>query len=343
MSRPGGPYRDERYPPRQPQYPPQGQPQYPPQGYPKRGYPDQGQGHGPGQGYQPAPGYGPDPGFDPDEDFDTTPSRNRGGGYTPYDEPGYDDRGYGQRGYDDRGYDQRGYDDRGYDQRPPSSHRAQERPSAPEREYEGGKVRIPGLGLVLSLLGLIVQVVSLTVLPWVTAGGDAAALPKIWDLVHDFGTGGFSGTYVLLFSYPLAVLGVLLSLVAVIQSVATKVIWAILAIIGLLVLVGRYGGGPLGSMISGDKSLEFSHKEIVLAIIALVALVIVIFMLRMAMTTFRIVGGLILLACAGVHVAALNDMSGGDGLAGFQIGAYGPALGYVLAALAAFIGPRKIA
>jgi hypothetical protein len=334
MSRPGGPYRDERYPPRQPQYPPQGQPPYPPQGqqpyppqgYPQRGYPNQGQ----GQGYQPAPGYGPDPGFDPDEDFDAAPSRNRGG-YTPYDESGYD-----------RGYDQRGYDDRGYDQRP-ASRRAPERPSAPEPEHEGGRVRIPGLGLVLSLLGLIVQVVSLTVLPWVTAGGDTAALPKLWDLVHDFGTGGFSGTYVLLFSYPLAVLGVLLSLVAVIQSVATKVIWAILAIIGLVVLVGRYGAGPFGSMISGDKPLEFSHKEIVLAIIALVALVIVIFMLKMAMTTFRIVGGLILLACAGVHVAALNDMSGGDGLAGFQIGAYGPALGYVLAALAAFIGPRKIA
>jgi hypothetical protein len=332
MSRPGGPYRDDRYPPRQPQppqqgYPPQG---YPQQGYPQRGYPDQGQGYGPGQGYQPNQGF--DPGFDPD--YDPDPAFDRGG-YTPYDEPGYDDRGYGNRGYDDRGYGQR----------PTSRAGAPERPAAPEPtpEYQGGGFRIPGLGLVLSLLGLIVQVVSLTVLPWVTAGGEEASLPKIWDLVHDFGTGGFSGTYVLLFSYPLAALGVLLSLVAVIQSVASKVIWAILTIIGLAVLVLRYGLGPFGSMVSSDKPLTFSHKEIVLAIIALSALVIVIFMLRMAMTTFRIVGGLILLACAGVHVAALNDMTGGDGLAGFGIGAYGPALGYVLAALAAFIGPRKIA
>lgn len=331
MSRPGGPYRDDRYPPRQPQYPQQG---YPPQGHPQRGYPDQGQGYGPGQGYQPnqgyapAPGYGPDPGFDPDDDLD--PAYDRGG-YTPYDEPGYDDRGYG-----------RDYDDRGYGQRSASRRTASERP-APEPEYEGGGFRIPGLGLVFSLLGLVVQVLSLTILPWVTAGGDAAALPKLWDFVHTFGTGGFSGTYVLLFSYPLAALGVLLSLVTVIQSVATKVIWAILAIIGLAVLVLRYGLGPFGEMVSSDKPLEFSHKEIVLAIVALSALLIVIFMLRMAMTTFRVVGGLILLACAGVHVAALNDMSGGDGLAGFGIGAYGPALGYVLAALAAFIGPRKIA
>lgn len=338
MSRPGGPYRDDRYPPRQPQYPQQGHPQ---QGYPQRGYPDQGQGYGPGQGYRPNQGFGPDPGFDPD-DLDQGYDR---GGYTPYEEPGYDNRGrdnrgYDSRGYDDRGYDDRGYDDRGYDQRPPPRRAAQDRPA--EREYQGG-FRIPGLGLVLSLLGFVVQVVSLTVLPWVTAGGETVSLPKIWDLVHDLGTGGFSGTYVLLFSYPLAALGVLLSLVAVIQSVATKVIWAILAIIGLAVLVLRYGLGPVKDMAFDDQSLEFSHKEIVLAIIALAALVIVIFMLRMAMTTFRVVGGIILLVFAGVHVAALNDMSGGDGLAGFGIGAYGPALGYVLAALAAFIGPRKIA
>lgn len=336
MSRPGGPYRDERYPPRQQPYPQQG---YPPQ----RGYPDQG--YGPGPGPRPDPGYRPEPGYHPG--YAPDPGYDRGG-YTPYEEPGYDDPGYDNRRYDDRAYDDRGYDDRGYDDRArttvgrPTSHRA-DRPSEPEPEHEGGGFRIPGLGLVLSLLGLVVQVVSLTVLPWVTAGGDAAALPKIWDLVHDFGTGGFSGTYVLLFSYPLAALGVLLSLVTVLQSVATKVIWAILAIIGLVVLVGRYGLGPFGSLFSGGESLRFSHKEIVLAIIALAALVIVIFMLRMAMTTFRIVGGLILLACAGVHVAALNDMSGDDGLSGFQIGAYGPALGYVLAALAAFIGPRKIA
>jgi hypothetical protein len=122
-----------------------------------------------------------------------------------------------------------------------------------------------------------------------------------------------------------------------------KVIWAILTIIGLGVLVLRYGLGPFGEMVSSDKPLEFSHKEIVLAIVALSVLLVVIFMLKMAMSTFRIVGGLILLACAGVHVAALNDMTGGDGLGGYDIGAYGPAAGYVLAALAAFIGPRKIA
>jgi hypothetical protein len=160
--------------------------------------------------------------------------------------------------------------------------------------------------------------------------------------VRDIGTGGFTGAYVLLFSYPLAVLGILLSLVAVLQSVAMKVIWAILTIIGLGILVLRYGLGPFGEMVSSDKSLEFSSKEITLAIIALGALVVVIFMLKMAMSTFRIVGGIILLVCAGVHVAAMNDMTGG-GLDGLGIGAYGPAVGYVLAALAAFIGPRKIA
>jgi hypothetical protein len=285
MSRPGGPYRDDRYPPQQRQYPQDGYQQ----GYPQQGYPDQG--YGGNQGYG---------------------------------------SGYGQE----------------QEYRPQHSAPERPRPSAPppeSREYQGGGLKLPGLGLLLSLLGLIVQVASLFFLPWLTAGGDTAALPEIWDAVRDIGTGGFTGAYVLLFSYPLAVLGILLSLVAVLQSVAMKVIWAILTIIGLGVLVLRYGLGPFGEMVSSDKPLEFSSKEITLAIVALAALALVIFMLKMAMSTFRIVGGLILLACAGVHAAALNDMTGGNGLDGLGIGAYGPALGYVLAALAAFIGPRKIA
>jgi hypothetical protein len=288
MSRPGGPYRDDRYPPQQRQYPQDGYQQgYPQQGYPDQGYtPDRSQGYGADQGY----GYG-----------------------------------YGQQ----------------QEYRPQRSVPERPRPT-PEPEYQGGGFRLPGLGLLFSLLGLIVQVASLFFLPWLTAGGDSAALPEIWDAVRDIGTGGFTGAYVLLFSYPLAVLGILLSLVAVLQSVAMKVIWAILTIIGLGILVLRYGLGPFGEMVSSDKPLEFSSKEITLAIIALAALALVIFMLKMAMSTFRIVGGIILLVCAGVHVAAMNDMTGG-GIEGLGIGAYGPAVGYVLAALAAFIGPRKIA
>jgi hypothetical protein len=290
MSRPGGPYRDERYPPQQRQYPQDGYQQ----GYPQQGYPDQGYTPDRGQGY--GQGYGADQGY-----------------------------GYGQQ----------------QEYRP--QHSVPERPRpTPEPEYQGGGFRLPGLGLLFSLLGLIVQVASLFFLPWLTAGGDSAALPEIWDAVRDIGTGGFTGAYVLLFSYPLAVLGILLSLVAVLQSVAMKVIWAILTIIGLAVLVLRYGLGPFGEMVSSDKPLEFSSKEITLAIVALAALALVIFMLKMAMSTFRIVGGIVLLVCAGVHVAAMNDMTGG-GFEGLGIGAYGPAAGYVLAALAAFIGPRKIA
>jgi hypothetical protein len=90
-------------------------------------------------------------------------------------------------------------------------------------------------------------------------------------------------------------------------------------------------------------SFDFSRQEITFGVIALVVLVVVLFMLKMAMSTFRIIGGLILLACAGVHFWALKDMTGDGGFSVLGIGAYGPAAGYVLAALAAFIGPRKIA
>jgi hypothetical protein len=322
MSRPGGPYRDDRYPPERPQNPQGG---YPPGYQPRRGYPDQGHEPDYGQGQ----GYGGGQGYD------------RGGYADPgYDDRGYDQGGYDQGGYDRGGYDQAGYDDRGYQRQAPQRPAA-ERPR-PERYDDdrggGGGFKVPGLGLVLSLLGLVVQVLSLTVLPWITAGGDSAALPKIWDFVRDGGEGGFSGAYVLLFSYPLAILGILLSLVAVIQSVAMKVIWGILVIIGVAALALRFGWNS----ISGG-GFDFSRQEITFGIIALAVLVVVIFMLKMAMSTFRIVGGIVLLVCAGVHVAALNDMTGGQGFADFGIGAYGPAAGYVLAALAAFIGPRKIA
>jgi hypothetical protein len=309
MSRPGGPYRDERYPPQHQVYPPdQYQQGYPPQrGYPDQGNgPDYGQGNGPdyGQGYAPDRGYAPD--YGPD---------------------------YGaNRGYDrgpDAGYSQR-QDAYGAPERP--------RPSAPpEPEREGGGFRLPGLGLILTLLAIVVQALSLSVLPWVTAGGDSEALPSIWKLAKDVSAGGFSGAYVLMFSYPLAVLGILLSLVAVLQSVVTKVIWAVLALIGVGALALKFGWHS----ISGG-GFDFSRQEITFGIIALSVLVVVIFMLRMAMSTFRIVGGLLLLVIAGVHVAALNDMSGDAGFSVFGIGAYGPAVGYVLSAAAAFIGPRRL-
>lgn len=301
MSRPGGPYRDERYPPEQRQYPQDGYQQ----GYPQRGYPQQDYGQGYGDEY--GRGYAPDnrAGYAPDYGPDYGPDRGAG---------------YGQRQEPYR------------PQRP-----APERP-APEPEREGGGgFRLPGLGLIFILLAIVVQALSLSVLPWITAGGDSAALPSIWKVAKDVSAGGFSGAYVLMFSYPLAVLGILLSLVAVLQSVVTKVIWAVLALIGVGALALKFGWNS----ISGG-GFEFSRQEITFGIIALSVLVVVIFMLRMAMSTFRIVGGLLLLVIAGVHVTALNDMSGDAGFAIYGLGAYGPALGYVLSAAATFIGPRRI-
>lgn len=273
----------------------------------------------------------------------------------PRQPQGYPQGDY-QRGYPpQRGYDQGhgGYPDqdyqRGYGERPaappappaPPRRPAPERP-APPREYdEGGGFRLPGLGLLLSLLGLVVQVVSFTVLPWVysSANKDSQALPAIWDLATNFDARGFAGAYVVLFSYPLAALGILLSLVAVIESVAMKVIWAALTIIGIGVLALRFG--PFGDLFTGG-SVAFTRKEITFAVIALAALVVVIFMLKMAMSTFRRLAGLVLLVIAGVHVSAVSDLTNGFGFEDVRIGAYGPALGYVLAAAAAFVGPRRL-
>ncbi len=278
--------------------------QYPPQRHPDQRYPRQ-------QGY-------------PDAGYDQSYDQSYGGGYN-------------------QGYDQ------GYDRRPVAPRRPAEerqRPEPPPRydDDSGGGFRLPGLGLLLSLLGLVVQLVSFTVLPWVysSANKDSEALPAIWDLAMNFDARGFAGAYVLMFSYPLAVLGILLSLVAVIESVAMKVVWAVLTLIGIAVLALRFGFGPIGETITGDQPLEFSRQEITLAIVALAALVVVIFMLKMAMSTFRRIAGLVLLVIAGVHVAAVSDLTDGFGYADVQVGAYGPALGYALAAVAAFIGPRRL-
>jgi hypothetical protein len=211
--------------------------------------------------------------------------------------------------------------------------------------------RIPGFGLVLTLLGLVVQVLSLTVLPWAlldggTADGGTAgpvAMPEIWRLVTEHGTHGFGGWYVVLFNYPLAALGILLALASVLESVALKIIWGGLAIIGLGILVLRYGLGPFtGLANAGTGGRSFTTQEITTATIALAALVAVIFMLRMAVSTFRRIAGLILLGVTGVHVAAVWDLVNASGAGQLSVGAYGSAIGYALIAVAALTGPRRL-
>jgi hypothetical protein len=203
-----------------------------------------------------------------------------------------------------------------------------------------GPRRIPGLGLVLTGLSLVVQVLSLTVLPWMSAGGPrpvSESMLDLWKLANEFGTHGFGAWYVVLFSYPLAALGILLTLAAVLDSVAMKVIWAGLTLLGLGILVLRFGLGPFAEVVVGGHPLDFSRQEITTAVIAIGALVAVIFMLKTAMGMFRRVAGLILLSLAGVHVAAVLDLVKGAGIESVSFGAYGPVLGYLLGAVATIV------
>jgi hypothetical protein len=59
------------------------------------------------------------------------------------------------------------------------------------------------------------------------------------------------------------------------------------------------------------------------------------------MSMFRRVAALILIGFAGVHVAAVVDLVR-NSEAELGIGAFGPAVGYVLIAIAAVIGPRRL-
>jgi hypothetical protein len=196
--------------------------------------------------------------------------------------------------------------------------------------------RIPGVGLILTLAGLVVQVLSLFVLPWVTVGGSSPNLTDLRSAAIDFGTHGFGAWYLVLFSYPLAALSIVLALAAVLDSVALKVVWACLALAGVAALVVSNGFVPL------IGSAGFTTQKVTTLIIGLIAAAVVIFVLKSALSMFRRVAGLILVVFAGVHVAALVDLVKGEGMDQLSVGAYGPALGYVLTAVAAFTAPRRV-
>ncbi|MPZ81745.1 MAG: hypothetical protein GEV28_15605 [Actinophytocola sp.] len=247
-----------------------------------------------------------------------------------------------QDAHQDPGYQQQPqYGQPGPPPRPPAARRPEPPPEYPD---DGGfKFRVPGLGLVLSLLGIVVQILCMLVLPWVSAaaaGGESISLPELWDLASDAGAQGFGGWYLVLFSYPLAALGIVLALVSVLESVAGKMIFAGLAIVGIGWLLLRYGVGPAAGLFGEDAGLDFSRQEITTIVIAVAALILVIFMLKTGLAMFRRIAGLVLLVIAGVHVYAVQDLGGGDD--GLSFGAYGPALGYVLSGVAALVGPRRL-
>lgn len=203
--------------------------------------------------------------------------------------------------------------------------------------------RLFGLGLVLAVLGTLVHLLSVTVLPWMSqAAGSGQSLSEIWRNLMDSQARGFGDWYVLLFSYPLVLLGILLAFAAVLESVAMKVVWAGLMLLGLGYLLVRYGLGPLTGLFGHSEPMRFTTTDIVMATVGLAAAVIVAFALKMAVSTFRRVAGLILLGLAGVHITAIMDLDQVANVGDLNIGAFGPSLGYLLIGVAALIGPRSL-
>lgn len=212
---------------------------------------------------------------------------------------------------------------------------------APPRPSGGGwRPSLPAPGLLLTLLGFVVQAMSLTVLP-VVSSKSGATLPEIWRDVAENGADGFGGWYIILASYPLMALGVVVALASVLQSVASKAIWGGLILIGLVGMMLGYGLGPFADLAAAEN-IEFSGLELGLGLGVLVVVVVGVFILRMGLSMVRRVGGLILLGFAGVHIAAVQNLPDVVGAEGLSVGAYGPVVGYLLCAAAAFIGPRRI-
>jgi hypothetical protein len=349
MSQPVDPYRDD---PRLTPRPPSGEPGFEqPYADPRSGQPYGGQMYGDPRAGQPYGGqpYGEQPyggQYPGDPSYGRAragqPYGGQPGGAQPYGGP-YDDGPYGREQYGGgQAYPPAAARHAAPGRQAPVSRQAPSTgrmPAGPERSAGWRPRRVPGLGLVFALLGLVVQIVSFTVLSWVRlgAGQPGAATPKVWQLIADHGAHGFGGWYLVAFSYPMAVLSIVLALASVFESVALKLIWAGLTVIGLAVLVLRYGWGPLATSAPHPRAWQ-----IVLIAIAVGVLVVVIFVLRSAVAMFRRTAGLILLALAGVHVAAVYDLVRESGIEHLDLGAYGPALGYLLTAIAAFTGPRRL-
>lgn len=275
-----------------------------------------------------------------------------------YGEPQYGDRHQDPYGNDPYGRDQQARDPYGrdpygrdsYGRDPyrggePYPQQEQHRPSAREMypdEGGGFRFRLPGLGLILSIVGIAVQLLCMIVLPWVSAsaaGGKSLSLPQLWDLANAANAQGFGGWYLLVFSYPLAALGIVLALVSVVESVAGKILFVCLAVLGLGWLLVRYGVGPAAGLFGGEKG-GFSHQELTTTGIAAGGIVVVLFMLKTGLAMFRRIAGLVLLVFAGIHLYAVQDLfpAGADP----SLGAYGPALGYALSGVAALVGPRRL-
>ncbi|WP_034267306.1 hypothetical protein [Haloechinothrix halophila] len=231
----------------------------------------------------------------------------------------------------------------GQQQRPQRSQAAEPPPPPPSPPGRG--FRLPGLGLILTLLGLAVQLLSVTILPWLAMTNGAStsqSLADLWSGDVDLAASGFGESYVEIFSYPLVALGVLLAFAAVLESVALKIIWGGLALLGAGYLALKYGLGSfvdLGGTIGGD--VELTPLNITIGMVAIGVLVVVIFVLKTAVAMFRRVAIVILLVSAGVHVAAVADISSASDLTELSIGAFGPAVGYLLCAAAA-IAPRRL-
>lgn len=252
----------------------------------------------------------------------------------------YPDQGYpsrqaypGQPGH----AEQQGYPDLGRrPEAPYQEQRGQPRQYRPTPSRPRGR-RVLGVGLVLAVLGALVLLVSSTLLPWVDG---ELSLPALLDKVTDIQSMSFGDWYVAIAGYPLVFLGILLSFAAVLESVAMKVIWVALTVLGLGYVAFRYGIGPLTGLVG--ESGGFSLGETAVAAGALVAIVVVLFVLKSAVGMFRRIAGLVLLGLSAVHITAIVDLVGANGFGELSAGAYGPALGYLLAGAAAFASPARL-
>lgn len=189
--------------------------------------------------------------------------------------------------------------------------------------------------LALPLIGLVVVLACFLVVPWAHAGDNYVTVPDIWDKSGNL-PGYLAGVWFVVF-----LLAAPISLAGTLDSLAFRVIAAVLfgcgalllLVIGVIFLVGAvFMSGP-------DEGRGKAYAIIVsYLLIGLVGVGLAVCYGLLHGLALRIVSGLLLLAAAVGHFAAVDDMTNGHA----DAGAYLACLGYLLCAAGAFIGPAYL-
>jgi hypothetical protein len=191
--------------------------------------------------------------------------------------------------------------------------------------------------VMLPIFGALLVILCLLVLPWVHAGDKWILLPQITSDIR--GGTGIGAWYVSGWCYPLAFFAILYAFAANLDSPAFRWLHFVFIVPVALFVVAATVNVAVKHGSSGTSSISDGKVAFTVAVVVLAAVFLALaFAKRIAV---RVIGGLMMLGYLLIHTAAVADLiSKKADLLPF---AFAAAVGYLLCAVGAFIGPRYVA